>query len=100
MSRFVLDTMVVLLLVLVGVSFIGDSTNSNKSDVSINQVIDDFENDIDDGNVIEDGYGIVNEEAYRTNRLSNVTSSVGGFIVDGADFALDMIQKLIKSIVG
>jgi len=100
MSRFVLDTMVVLLLVLVGVSFIGDSGSSKSKEISINQVIDDFENDVDDGNVVEDGYDIVDEEAYCSNRLSGVTSSIGGLIVDGANFALDIIQKLIKSVVG
>ena len=100
MSRFVLDTMVVLLLVLVGVSFIGDGSDSKGKDVSINQIIDDFENDVDDGNVIEDGYDIVSDDAYSSNGLSNVTSSIGGFIVDGAGFALDIIQKLVKSVVG
>lgn len=100
MSRFVLDSMVVLLLVLVGVSFIGDSGSSKGNEISIDQVIDDFESDVEDGNIVEDGYGIVDDEAYSTNRLSNVTSSVGELIVDGANFALDMIQKIIKSIVG
>ena len=29
-----------------------------------------------------------------------IGTSIGGFIVDGASFAVDVIQKIIKSIVG
>ena len=62
MSRFVLDTMVVLLLVLVGVSFIGDSGGSNKKDISINQVIDDFESDTDFKLAMKNAFKSVFEE--------------------------------------
>ena len=100
MSRFVLDTMVILLLLLIGVSFLGDGGSGASEEVSINQVIEDFESDVSDGEVIDDGYGVVDESSYSTNKISGFTSSVGGFIVDGATFAVDIIQKIIKSVVG
>ena len=100
MSRFVLDTMVILLLLLIGVSFLGDDGSSASEEVSINQVIDDFENDVSNNEIVDDGYGVVDEKSYSSNKISGVTSSVGGFIVDGASFVVDIIQKIIKSVVG
>lgn len=100
MSRFVLDSMVILLLVLIGISFLGDGGSNTVEEVSINQVIEDFENDVSNGEVVEDGYGVIDETSYTSNRISGVTSSIGGFIVDGAAFAVDIIQKIIKSVVG
>ena len=100
MSRFVLDTMVILLLLLIGVSFLGDDGSSASEEVSINQVIDDFENDVSKNDIVDDGYGVVDEKSYSSNKISGVTSSVGGFIVDGASFVVDIIQKIIKSVVG
>lgn len=100
MSRFVLDTLVILLLLLVGISILGEDESITNQEVSINQVIQDFENDVTDGNVVSDGYGVVDEKSYSTNRLSSITSTIGGFIVDGASFALDLVQKVVKSVVG
>lgn len=100
MSRFVLDTMVILLLLLVGVSFLGEGGSETSEEVSINQVIDDFESDVENEDILDDGYDVMDEESYTSNRISSSTSSIGGFIVDGASFAVDVIQKIIKSIVG
>ncbi len=100
MSRFVLDSFVVLLLLLVGISLIGNSEDSESEQVSINAVIEDFESDVNNGEVIKDGYNVVDETSYSSNRLSDVTSTIGGFIVDGASFALDIVQKLVRSVIG
>ena len=100
MSRFVLDSMVVLLLLLIGISFLGDDGDSKSNEVSINQVIEDFESDVSNDEILDDGYGVVDETSYSSNKISGVTSSIGGFIVDGATFAVDIIQKIIKSVIG
>jgi len=85
---------------LIGISFIGDSDSEASKEVSINAIIQDFENDVDNEEIVKDGYGVVDEKSYTSNKISETTSSIGGFIVDGANFVVDVIQKVVKSVVG
>ena len=47
-----------------------------------------------------DGYDVIKEKSYSSNRISGITSSVGGFIVDGASFVVDTIQGVVKAFIG
>lgn len=100
MSRFVFDSLIVVLLLLVCVSLISTGNSDSKQE-EMNAIINDFENDVSSGVVIEDGYGLEDPiVSYKGNGISSITYSIGSFIVDGANYGVDMVIKVIQMIVG
>ena len=87
-------------LLLIGVSLLSDNDEVEDKQVSMNAVIEDFENGVENGEIIEDGYNVIDEKSYSSNRISGITSSIGSFIVDGASFVVDAIQGVVKAFVG
>jgi len=51
--------------------------------------------------VIEDGYGLEDPiVSYQGNGVSNITHTIGSFIVQGANFGVDMVIKVIQMVIG
>lgn len=100
MSRFVFDSLIVALLLLVCISLISTDGTDSKQD-EMNTIIQDFENDVSNGTVVEDGYGLEDPiVSYQGNGVSNITYTIGSFIVKGANFGVDMVIKVIQMVIG
>ena len=100
MSRFVFDSMVVFLLLLVTIALVSSSDESNKN-TQMNSIIENFEDNVEAGNVVNDGYGFEDQVVtYDGNGISYITSKCGSIIVSGAEFGVSIIEKIISLFLG
>ncbi len=104
MKQFGKDFLIVLTLGIILTSVISQSnaiTSSNNMESSIQNRIDDFENDIEAGIIIDDG-NIDNKEVVVENNVSNISSMTvkfGNFITRLISKVLEFIAKLFGSLI-
>ena len=96
MSRILLEGGIIVLLVLMGISvFVPD----NKNDVS--NIIVDFENSIESGEVVDDGEieGVTVNKDNNSNFIARVNCKISNIIVNGLNSIFDIGMRILRSII-
>lgn len=96
MGRILIESGIVILLVLIGISvFIPDRGNS------VENVIVEFENSVETGEIIEDGEleNVEISEEDNSNFIAKVNSKVANTIVNGLNSVFYLGLKIIRIIV-
>ena len=96
MGRILIESGIVILLVLIGISvFIPDRENS------VENVIVEFENSVETGEIIEDGEleNVEISEEDNSNFIAKVNSKVANTIVNGLNSVFYLGLKIIRIIV-
>ena len=95
MSRVLLEGGIIVLLVLIGISIFIPSGNN------VNDVIVEFENSVESGNVIEDGK-IENIEVGfedNSNFVSIANAMIANTIVDGLNSVLSIGMRFLRKVI-
>ena len=96
MSKILLEGGIIVLLVLIGISvFIPDGGNN------INDVIVDFENSVESGDVVNDGElnDVEISEEYDANFIAKMNCKVANLIVDGLNSVFELGMNVLRHII-
>ncbi len=104
MKNFFKTTLIVLLIGIVIASIAG-SKNVSAGNETLTSIIDQFEDDVNNGSVIKDG--IINgvnsselEVVTSTNLLASLFNKLGTLLIDGIGKLLKLIAELITKFIG
>ena len=95
MSKILLEAGIIVLLVLIGISiFIPESNN-------INDVIVDFENSVENGEIVDDGIieNIEINDEEDVNFVSKINCKIGNAIINGLNSVFELGVRFIRIIV-
>lgn len=97
-NNFAVDALIVVFVFLIGMSLLADEKEEVSSQIS--SEIGAFDDLINNGNVVEDGYlEDIYKEDYEGNLIAKLSLEVGNFIVNtlnkGIDFALEGIKSIL-----
>ena len=97
MSRFLKDALLVLLMffLFAGV-FIKNEDNNNQQ---ISSDIQDFDDLVNGGNVVQDGFLENDDQNYEGNAISRIVLKVGDFFVNILNKGIDFIISIIKRVL-
>ena len=97
MSKFLKDALLVLLMffLFVGV-FIRNEDNNNEQ---ISSDIQDFDDLVNGGEVIQDGFLENTDQNYEGNAISRIVLKVGDFFVNILNKGIDFIISIIKRVL-
>ena len=98
----------VLLVLFVGIIITSLATSNgnlnNKDNTQLNSTIENFEDDIKQGNVIQDGIIVpeedISEAEGSTNFFSNVFSTIGNVIVKAISSILKFFSSILSKFIG
>lgn len=96
MGRLLLESGIVVLLVLIGISvFIPSSESSTQS------IITEFENAVESGEVVEDGEinDVEISEQDDSNFISKLNSRVANAIVNGLNRVFDIGKRILRKVI-
>jgi len=95
MVRILLEGGIVILLVLIGISVFIPSSND------VSDVIVEFENSIESGNVVEDGQinNVEIGEEYDSNFIARMNGKIANSIVNGLNSIFEMGITLIRKVI-
>lgn len=96
MGRILIEGGIIVLLVLIGVSiFVGDSGNG------VSDVIVDFENSVEVGDVVKDGEmdSVVVSEENNSTFIAKINSKIANTIVNGLNSVFDLGLKIVRKII-
>jgi hypothetical protein len=96
MGRILLEGGIIILLVLIGISvFIPDGGNN------INDVIVDFENSVESGDVVNDGElnDVEISEEYDVNFIAKINCRIANLIVDGLNSVFELGMNVLRHII-
>lgn len=96
MSRVLLESGIVVLLVLIGISIFIPSGNE-----SVDNIIVDFENSIESGEVIDDGEisDIEVSVEDESNFISKLNSKIANAVVNGLNSILDLGIRFLRKVI-
>ncbi len=97
-NNFAVDALIVVFVFLIGMSLLANEKEEVSSQIS--SEIGAFDDLINNGNVVEDGYlEDIYKEDYEGNLIAKLSLEVGNFIVNtlnkGIDFALEGIKSIL-----
>ena len=97
MSKFFKDALLVLLMffLFAGV-FIRNEDNNNQQ---ISSEIQDFDDLVNGGNVVEDGFLDTEDQNYDGNAISRAVLKVGDFFVNILNKGIDFIISIVKRVL-
>ena len=97
MSKFLKDALLVLLMffLFAGV-FIRNEDNNNQQ---ISSDIQDFDDLVNGGNVVQDGFLETDDQNYEGNAISRIVLKVGDFFVNILNKGIDFIISIVKRVL-
>lgn len=99
MGRFLLDSLIVVFLLLIGISVFAPL---NKKEDSLSHIISEFEQDVSTGNIIKDG--VIEEVDIGTRRQTNVVANLNSkfvnAVVGGANNLFELGINILRRIIG
>ena len=97
MSKFLKDALLVLLMffLFVGV-FIRNEDNHNEQ---ISSDIQDFDDLVNGGDVIQDGFLESTDQNYDSNAISRIVLKVGDFFINVLNKGIDFIISIVKRVL-
>lgn len=96
MGRILIEGGIIVLLVLIGISVFIPDSNGNVSNVIV-----DFENSVEAGDIVQDGEmeDVVVSEENNSNFISRVNSKIANTIVNGLNSVFDLGLKFMRKII-
>lgn len=99
MSKFMTDVFFLIMLFLIGIGVVTNVSSSN--DIGVSGSVEDFDQDVSNGDTIQDGYldGIHGAEQYEGNGVAKTVEKIGKFIVNGTDKIIEIILDGVKGLL-